>query len=645
VKYPVQQRSARVADTAGAAATATEDRTVDATGNVTEMPDAHDGWAAPGSQPAEGATAPSQRWQAWLALDVVAAVLVALLSLRLVVGDDLAVNGYGLPPALPITWYLALAVLVLSSVVVLSLPEFRSWLAALHVLGLIFVLYGTGVLLAGAPRFAWSYKHIGVTNYITQFGQVDPGIDIYHRWPGFFSLASMFGAVAGLPDAASYAAWAGVVFVALETMLVVAIARTQLGNTRSAWAAGLVFLSINWVGQDYFAPQPFAFVLALGVLWLSLLHFQSEPQGRLARIVARLFSWVSRSGGHGQLSPTAQPLWRQRTAVAVVTLLFVAIVPSHQLTPYIVILVLVAFAVVKGFRPRWFLFVLGALALLYLVPNFSYVQSHYDVFSGLDPFGNAAPVNDLAHVQPAKVLNVRAGQALSLVFALLAVVALVRAWRRRQVGVFHAALGFAAPFVILLTLRYGGEGSIRVILFAAPWAAVLIASSVVLRRAERNLLLLPVVVLLLALFLPAYYGVEQVNRIPRSEVTASEFLYTNGQTGAVVVGSAPNFPYRTGARYAELGGERSSSDPVLTRRDEFRKSTLGPADVDGVVNVIRRSSPRGYVVFSQSQETYAEVFGVSSVTALRSLEAAMVASGRFQVFYQNDTTRIYELVR
>ncbi len=589
----------------------------------------------------EETTPSDERWQAWLALDVLVAVLLALLSLRTVASSDL--TEYGLPPALPISWYLALAMLVLSAVLVLSLRQVRSWLAALHLIGLVVVLYGSGVILADAPRFAWSYKHIGVTNYITEFGRIDPDIDIYHRWPGFFSLASTFGAVAGLPDALAYAAWAGVFFVLLECMLVVAIARTLLGSSRAGWAAGLIFACTNFVGQDYFAPQPFAFVLALGVLWVALLHFRTEPGGRLAGWLTRAVAWVARAEAPDRLNRDAEPLWGRRTALAVVFVMFAAIVPSHQLTPYIVVLVLTLIAAVKGLRPWWLVLVLGGIALLYLGPNYRYLVSTYQVFSGLDPFSNAESVNDLTYVQPGKVLSVRAGQALALLLGLAAAVSFVMAWRSKRVGVAHAGLAFVAPFVILVALRYGGEGGLRVFLFAAPWAAVLIASLVVRHRPERNFLLVPLMALFLTLFLPAYYGVEHVNRIPRSEAAASQFLNANGRSGSVVVASAPNFPSRIGSRYPELRGESGTASPVLTRRDEFRAATLGPGNVNSVVNVIRRSSSTGYVVFSESQETYAKVFGLSSADRLRSLESAMLASGRFRLFYQNATTRIYEL--
>lgn len=606
---------------------------------VSAIEDEDAGWPAVDADAWDEATPVDERWQGWLSLTAVAAVVAALVSPQ---PTDL--GQFGLPPALPFIWYAALAVLMLGAVLVLSLREFKPWLAGFHLVGLIIALYGTGVVLAGAPRFAWSYKHIGVTNYITQFGHVDPGVDIYHRWPGFFSLASAFGAVAGLPDAADYAGFAGVLFVLLEALLVVAIGRTLLGSTRAGWAAGLVFACLNFVGQDYFAPQPFAFVLALGVLWLTLLHFQRAPEGRLFRAGARLLARVSRSDVREARIHPVEPLWGRRTALGVVTLLFVAIVPSHQLTPYIVVLVLATFAVVKGLEPRWIPLLFAALAVLYLVPNFDFLESRYQVFSGIDPFANAESVNDLTRVDTGKRLNVRAGQILAVTFGLVSLIALIRAWRREQAGVLHAGLAFLAPFLILLSLNYGGEGSVRVILFAAPWAAVLIASAIVLRRPERNLLLAPVLALFLALFLPAYYGAEEVNRIPPSEVTASEFLYANGEEGSVVVGSAPNFPTRAGARYTVLRGERGTSDPVLTRRHEFRQRGLGPANVSTVVDVIHQYSRRGYVVFSQSQETYAEIFGVSTVEDLRSLENAMVASGRFRIFYQNQTTRIYELI-
>lgn len=577
-----------------------------------------------------------------LSLTLVAAVLTVTLALGRVPRGRL--TDYGLPPALPLAWYVGLAVLVFSAVGALTLGRIRHWLAFLHLLGLIYVLYGSGVILSGVPRFAWSYKHIGVTRYITKFGAVDPSVDIYHRWPGFFSLASFFGTVAGLPDPLSYAAWVGVFFVVLQSVLVVAIARTLLRSTRSAWAAGLIFSCINWVGQDYFAPQPFTFALALGIMWLTLLHFRSTPRGRIARIGTVLLSKVARTDNHSDIEVAPEPLWRQRVAFAMIIVVFVAIVPSHQLTPYFVVLTLAGLSVTGAVRTRWLPVALLLIAVSFLVPNFAYVQQHYSIFSGLDPFSNAQPVNALDHAQPGKVFNVRAGLLLSIIFSLLALMGLIRGWRRQTVGVFHAAMAFAAPILILLTQSYGGEGGLRVILFAAPWAAVLIAAGLRMRRGKGALVLAPVLVAFLVLFLPSYYGVEEINQIPEGEVVASNFLYNNGDAGSIVLSSAPNFPLRIGERYPTFRGPRSDADQDLTRGAKFRNRPLGPADVDAVVNIIHRYGQKGYVIFSDSQEAYATVFGTTTIKDLRSLEQALLSSGRFQLFYQNDTTRIYQLV-
>lgn len=588
---------------------------------------------------------PPRRWEAKaplvLTLALVVGVLLSLVSLHWAASS---LGDYGLPPALPFVWYLGLLVLVLSAVAALALGRVRPWLSGAHLIGLVVVLYGSGAILAGPPRFAWTYKHVGVTRYITAYGKVDPNIDIYHRWPGFFSLASMFGSVAGRPDPVSYAAWAGPFFVVVQSLLVVAIAKTMLSSTRAAWAAGLLFATINWVGQDYFSPQTFAFTLALGVFWLAMLHYKSSPTGRLGRLGTWVLAKVGRTDQHRDQVLTPEPLWGPRTALAVILVVYAAIVPTHQLTPYIIVLVLGVLAVAGAIRPRWVPLVLLVLALAFLVPNFNYVQQHYNVFSGLDPFSNAEPVNSLDHATAGKVLNVDAGYLITLVFALLALVSLVIAWRRGKVGVFHAALAFAAPLLILLGQSYGGEGSLRVILFAAPWAAVLIAAAFAMRAGRRILVLVPVLVVFLALFMPAYYGVEEINRMPRSEVVASDFLYANGQAGSIVVLSAANFPLRLGERYPLFRGPRNDADPVLTRGPALRNRPLGAADVPTVVKAIERYGPKGYVVFSDSQEEYAKVFGVTDPSNLRSLEAAMLQSGRFRVFYENDTTRIYELV-
>ena len=129
-----------------------------------------------------------------------------------------------------------------------------------------------------APRLPWVYKHIAVTRYIETFGSVDPSIDIYHRWPGFFSFAAFLGEAIGYPDPVSYAQWAETVFPLINVVLILAIARSISRRRAWYWTAAIVFTICNWVGQSYFAPQALAFSLYLALTLIVLTYLRAEPR-------------------------------------------------------------------------------------------------------------------------------------------------------------------------------------------------------------------------------------------------------------------------------------------------------------------------------------------------------------------------------
>ena len=74
------------------------------------------------------------------------------------------------------------------------------------------MLYATAPLVYPEGRYAWLYKTIGVVQYINVHGHLDDSVDIYQNWPGFFSLASWFGKVAGASNPVDYAKWAQPLF-------------------------------------------------------------------------------------------------------------------------------------------------------------------------------------------------------------------------------------------------------------------------------------------------------------------------------------------------------------------------------------------------------------------------------------------------
>ena len=89
-------------------------------------------------------------------------------------------------------------------------------------------------------------------------------MDIYHNWPAFFALSAWFGRVAGTRPL-EFVAWAQVFFNACNLVLLRYVFGALSLDLRLVWIAVFVFFSANWVAQDYFSPQAFAFTLSLGL--------------------------------------------------------------------------------------------------------------------------------------------------------------------------------------------------------------------------------------------------------------------------------------------------------------------------------------------------------------------------------------------
>lgn len=103
--------------------------------------------------------------RALLAIAPVAPLTAALVlwSLSLLAIDVDLLGEYGLLRELPLAWYVALGALVLGAATAASARRPTGWVIAAYVAAVVIVVYATVPLVAEAPRFAWTYKHIGVT--------------------------------------------------------------------------------------------------------------------------------------------------------------------------------------------------------------------------------------------------------------------------------------------------------------------------------------------------------------------------------------------------------------------------------------------------------------------------------------------------
>jgi hypothetical protein len=596
-----------------------------------------------------GAIAP---WRTVLALlPLIGALLAWALSLSHI--DLYGLDDYGLVSDLPYGWFAALAVCA-GGAAVAAATGARGWIAGVYVLGTAVVLYATLPLLADQPHYSWVYKHIGVVRYLESSGHTDTSIDIYNRWPGFFALGAVFSSLSGVHNPASYAAWTEFFFTLINLSLLSAIVRTLTRSAPVAAGAALLFLLSNWVGQTYFAPQAFGFTLDLAILWVVTTQLLSG-RGRAAHWIAGVVKRIMRREQDLDLTPSAR-VWRPGVAVAIVLVLDAAIIASHQLTPYLLAVQLLFLALLGLLRPWWIVPVLVLMAFAFLLPNLDYVRHNFGLFSSFDPFNNAkrSSTYDVTPL-PGKAFNARAGQLLAVTMWAGAALSLL-ALARRGAGVRALVLAVLAfcPFAMIFGQNYGGEASLRVILFSTPWCSALIAWALVGTnarallpkrvRATRTVALTALALAWAALFLPAYFGQEELNSMPLSELQASDKLYAEGLAGSVVMLSGPNFPIRYGSRYRLFRGPQSDDDPNLLRTEYFRHRALGPRDVTDVIGVLKAYSNRGYVVFSTTQYTYAKIFKLTPPGEMRNLEHAIATSPRFKLWLKNKDTRIYELV-
>ena len=516
--------------------------------------------------------------------------------------DD--IGGHGLADALPPTWYAALLLLLCGFPVALLGRRPQPWVLAAYVVALVVVVHGTTPLLYDEPRYAYTYKHLGVIDWIASSGQIDRGVDIYNNWPGFFALNAWLSDVTGVAPE-TYAEWTQVAFNLLFAAVVFFAVSGITSETRVRWGAVWLFLVANWVAQDYLAPQALGFVLALVVIGLALHAGRSIPP-RLALI-----------GG----------------AVA-----FLAVVVSHQLSPVMAILGVAAVALATRRIPLWVPAAMVVVEGLWVLTALDIVRERVQIFA-LGRGENLRP-DEITGPFGLEGLQVTAWSARLLVVAMtaLAVWGAVLLARERRLRL-PAALALA-PVLAVVVNTYGGEAILRAYLFALPWLALLAAVALVRARPVR---LAVASVVLGALFVPAYFGHELTARITGPDVAAARWFATHAPVGSAAITLAPNTPERLTARYVPLAEtDPPAFDHVVLRDPAFRERLLGRRDVarlarwvDGV------GARRSYVVLTPSQEQYLRLYGAARPESVARLRAALDRSPDFAVAYRSGDARVY----
>lgn len=556
-----------------------------------------------GARPRVGRLRPPSPVIAVAALTV-AAVLGYLLPLRNV--NLAGLTGVGLISVLPVASLLSLAALALAFAVTLSFRRPRARLLGAQVLATVCCLHGVAALIEPLPRFPTAWIHVGLVEFIGSSGTVMPDLDARFNWPGFFALIAF---VTGKHDWASLAGlmtWTPLVSNLLYLLPFGMLLRNLRASWRAKWFAAWLFCVLNWVGQDYFSPQGFSYLLYLVFIAVLITWFRgSGPDSPTITSKPRRNGDKTRMLVPGELParPT-QPSLRV-TLLLLLVGVFVVATFSHQLTPFAMMAALTGLVLVRRCTATGLPWLLGVILAAYI----SYLASVYwsghfvSLVTGLGNLisnllaGTAGRASG-GSAEHHAVLFVRLGITVG-VFVLAAVGVLRR--RRRGVDDRVALVLLLAPLPAIVE-SYGGEMVLRVYLFALPGACVLAAYAFFpagrsARRSWDGHLAAGVCALVfVGGFLFARYGNEEFEMTRPGELDAVQYVYQHGKSPVLFMteeddaGATPFIPLG----YQDLDRVRWTAI----------RAPSDPRDVSVVVAALHKLGPDGYLLTTRSQEHY-----------------------------------------
>jgi hypothetical protein len=496
---------------------------------------------------------PTPPWKL-VTLAALAAAALALGIWSLLSVDPARIGGTGLVEAVPPTFFVAIFLSLTGFVATLNLRRHTPVLLATQVLVLVVILHSADPIIHGLPRLEASYRHLGIADYIAQSGQLDTNLDAYFNWPGFFDLLGLLSGATGVRDLMGIATWAplGINLLLLAPLL--ALATRLTSQPRQAWAGVWLFYLTSWVGQDYLAPQAYAFLLLVTLLACLLSAFSgwAWPTGsnRFTRFLARSVTRLDPTVPHqGMSSP---PPVDAAVLLIISVGLLVAMTASHQLTPFAAIPILAVFLLSGRLR-------MPSLPILAAVLSFGWlVFVARDFFDGhlTQLFGSFGDVE--AHTLGAVSQRVAGSDShVLVVYIRLAEVALV--WILAAVGAFlahrrrtawlTAALGALAPLVLIPGQAYGGELLLRLYLFSLPFAACLAVLTFMPDRRggpgwRRALALLAMGSVLATATVVTRYGNDSMEKFTPDEVALVNQLYATAPQGSILIEAVRNTPWQ-----------------------------------------------------------------------------------------------------
>ncbi|MFJ5178327.1 lipopolysaccharide biosynthesis protein [Streptomyces griseoviridis] len=513
-------------------------------------------------------------------------------------------GGLGLISVLPLPTLAGAALLVLVFGSLLRLGREHRALLLVTLLATVLSLHALPAVIETQPRFATAWQHLGFLDYIDRTGSAVPDLDARWSWPGFFAVAAFVARACGVTDLTEVIRWWPTLIELLYLAPLFLLTRSLRASWRARWTGVWVFALSSWVGQDYFSPQGFTYLLYLAFVAVLLVWF------RAPRVV-----WTRTRPGELEVEPTERR--QQAVLLTVVIGLFAASVPAHQLTPFVMlgvltVLVMLRRSELRGLPLLFTVLVVGWLGFM----AEPYWSGHFDdLFGGLGGVGGNVSSSVSGRIEGGSSTHKLVLYARVLLAGGVMASACWGWLRRRHHRYREVSLPVLTfvPFLGFGMQSYGGEMALRVFMFALPGAALLSGLALFPRtgvtaeeRDKDRVSLAPLAAVLAGLllmggFLVARWGNEAFERIRPGEVTAMEYVYAHDDptvrllwlSDDPVNNVTPAMPW--GAKDME----RVDYVPTLAPGD--------PVLVSGLVKALRDAGPHSYLMVNRSQVTYLEM--------------------------------------
>ncbi|WP_406217013.1 lipopolysaccharide biosynthesis protein [Streptomyces decoyicus] len=499
-------------------------------------------------------------------------------------------SGLGLISVLPAATLVGVVLLVAAFGAALWLSRPRRVLLTAVLLLTVVALHALPAVLETEPRFPTAWQHLGFLEYLGRTGTAVPDLDARWSWPGFFAGVQFVAGACGVTDFTEVLRWWPMAVQLLALAPLFLLLKAVRASWRAKWCAAWLFALCGWVGQDYFSPQGFTYLLYLAFVAILLVWFR-DPRP----------TWGLRRPGEAEVRPAGRG--QLVTLLGVLIALFVASVAGHQLTPFVMLGVLTVLVLARRTSLYGLPLLCGVLVAAWV--GFlaePYWSGHFDeLFGGLGGIGGnvSSSVTDRIGGDPTHRLVLYTRVALAGGVLALACWGVLR---RRAAGFTERALPVLAfvPFLAFGMQSYGGEMGLRVFLFALPGAGVLAALALFPRDTGARRGLGPLAALLTGLilavgFLVARWGNEPFERIRPGEVAAMEYVYAHDRPTVRLLwlSSDPVNNVTPAMPWGAKDMERVQYEPALAPRDPDR---VGP-----VVTALRDAGPQSYLIVNHGQ--------------------------------------------